>query len=366
MKGKLEMTSTLKNLGMQEVLDFDNTRNASSPIARLENVRAAAIKFREKIMQQPDVQYYQTVDLVRAPYPTWYGYTGVFAQKSLTFPFLHLLNRLFIIQYKDFNDQLKVILFSPTDVENNRKTPFFERLAGSLPESASKVFAPQYTSVEKTLKKLKIKPEQIDYISYDHLHTQELRKWLGSDHQPAYFPNAKLIVHEKEWNCVQGLLPVQSDWYCPDATVGVDPTKIITFRKSLALGHGIALVHTPGHTEGNHSLVVKVNDQVFVSSENGISLDAYEPKSSKIKAIREYAENTGVEVILNGNTQEGSNDQYISMVMEKTIAGPLHSNPAFPSCACSSESTPYWLFPGLKQTEILGALKFGKLIHLKS
>ena len=356
------MADLFKPLGMQEISDFDGTRNAPSPKQRLENVRTASLKFRQKLMQQADVQYYQSIDLVRAPYPTWYGYTGVFAQKSLTFPFLHLLNRLFVIQYKDFHGQLRVLLFSPTDVVNNRKTPFFERLAGSLPESASKVFAPQYTSVEQTLERLKIKPEQVDYISYDHLHTQELRKWLGTKDQPAYFPNAKLLVHEKEWNCVQGLLPVQSDWYCPNAVEGIDANKVITFKKSLALGEGLALIHTPGHTEGNHSLVAKVDQQIFVSSENGISLDAYEPKSSKIKAIRDYAESTGVEVILNGNTQEGSNDQYISMVMEKTIAGPLKTNPAFPSCACSSESTPYWLFPGLKQTETLGALQFGTLV----
>ncbi|MEG1490308.1 hypothetical protein [Acinetobacter sp.] len=356
------MNTSFKPLGMQEIIDFDGARDAPSPAERLENVRVAAHQFRQKLMQQKDVGFYQSIDLVRAPYPTWYGYTGVFAQKSLTFPFLHLLNRLFVIQYQDFNGKLKVLLFSPTDVMNNRKTPFFERLAGALPESTFKVFAPQYSSVEQSLEKLKIKPEQVDYISYDHLHTQELRKWLGTTDQPAYFPNAKLLVHEKEWNSVQGLLPVQSDWYCPHATEGIDPKKIITFQKSLALGSGLALVHTPGHTEGNHSLVAKVDNQIFVTSENGISLDAYEPKKSKIKAIRDYAAKTGVEVILNGNTQEGSNDQYISMVLEKTIAGPLKSNPDFPACACSSETTPYWLFPSLKQTELLGALKYGQLV----
>ena len=107
------MNKSFKILGMQEILDFDGTRDATSPIERLENVRSAASKFHTKLMQQANVTCYQSVDLVRAPYPTWYGYTGVFAQKSLTFAFLHLLNRLFIIQYQDFNDQTKVLLFSP-------------------------------------------------------------------------------------------------------------------------------------------------------------------------------------------------------------------------------------------------------------
>jgi hypothetical protein len=43
--------------------------------------------------------------------------------------------------------------------------------------------------------------------------------------------------------------------------------------------------------------VVKTDGQVFVTSENGISLDAYESKHSKIKVIRDYAERTGIEVI---------------------------------------------------------------------
>ena len=57
-------------------------------------------------------------------------------------------------------------------------------------------------------------------------------------------------------------------------------------------------------------------------------------------------------------TLEGSNDQYISMVMEKTIAGPSR-NPDYPNCASSSECTPYWLFPGHEVSWLMGAAEFG-------
>ncbi|WP_171493616.1 hypothetical protein [Acinetobacter soli] len=43
--------------------------------------------YRKKLLDQANVKYYQSIDLVRAPYPTWYGYTGVFSQQSVTFPF---------------------------------------------------------------------------------------------------------------------------------------------------------------------------------------------------------------------------------------------------------------------------------------
>ncbi len=82
--------------------------------------------------------------------------------------------------------------------------------------------------------------------------------------------------------------------------------------------------------------------------------------NSKVNTIRRYAKETGMEVILNGNTLEGSNEQYISMVIEKTIAGPSN-NPDFPNCASSSEATPYWLFPGHKVSHLIGEAKFGCL-----
>jgi len=120
-------------------------------------------------------------------------------------------------------------------------------------------------------------------------------------------------------------------------------------------------VHSKGHTEGNHSLVARVRDGIRVTSENGIGADAYEPKNSRINSVRRYAQSTGVEVILNGNTLEGSNDQYISMVMEKTIAG-RSANPEYPNCASSSEATPHWLMPQQESSYLIGEAEFGALV----
>ena len=66
-----------------------------------------------------------------------------------------------------------------------------------------------------------------------------------------------------------------------------------------------------------------------------------------------------MEVILNGNTLENSNDQYISMVLEKTVAGPS-ADPDYPNCASSSEATPYWLMPGQESSYLIGEAEFGQ------
>ncbi|MGM8897475.1 MULTISPECIES: MBL fold metallo-hydrolase [unclassified Psychrobacter] len=356
----------LQALGMKAINDFDNVRQSPLPQERLHVARKQASAFRERFIDEPPVQFYQSADMVRVPYPTWYAYSGVYTQSTYKFPYLHILNRIFIIQYYDFLDELKTLLFSPSDIEADRETPFFKRLTDKMPNWSplESVVAPIIRDVTGALAEVGLAPEDVDYISYDHLHTQDIRRWLGTKDNVAYFPNAKILVHEQEWLSTTALLPVQADWYCPNGIEGVDPNKVIKFTGSIKLGEGLALVHTPGHTEGNHSLVARVLDGIRVTSENGVGADAYAPMNSKVNAIRRYAQQTGMEVILNGNTLEGSNDQYISMVVEKTIAGPS-KNPNFPNCASSSEATPYWLIPGHKVSHLIGEAKFGTL-HKKS
>ena len=104
--------------------------------------------------------------------------------------------------------------------------------------------------------------------------------------------------------------------------------------------------------------MVHTDEGLWVTSENGISVDAYAPQHSPVPGVAEYARNLGTEVIINGNTLENSIDQYISMVMEKTIAGPSARDPRFPNVFPSSEMTPFWLFPGTKP-----AFYVGKAVH---
>lgn len=344
--------------GMTALRDFDGARSASAPRERLETVRRRALQLRERMLGEPEVLFWRSFNLVRAPYPTYYAFSGVFADRGFKFPFVHLLNRLFVIQYRDGAGVIRVLLMSPTDVEGNRETPFFRRLADRAPRAVQDLVAPQYHSIDSALQACGLSPADVDYISYDHLHTQDVRKWLAGP-QP-YFPRAQLLVHRQEWASTLALLPLQAEWYCPRGIEGIAPERVLCFEGSLQLGPGLALIHTPGHTEGNHSLAARVADGIRVTSENGVGADSYEPKHSRINAVRRHALATGKEVILNGNTLEGSNDQYISMVLEKTLAGPS-ANPEFPNCVTSSERTPFWLFPGDRVSHLFGEASFGRV-----
>jgi hypothetical protein len=351
----------LEQQGIQRVADLDNARQHSLPTQRLELARQAAAAFRQSMLNDDEqVLFYRSINLIRAPYPTRYGLLNANTVKS---PFMHILNRLFVVQYKA-STGIRTLLFSPSDFAANSETPFFKRLAqkyGIFSPLVNSFLAPIENTVEQGLASCGIKPDQVDYISYDHLHTQDIRKWLGDGVNPGYFPNARLIVMKQEWDSTTSLLPQQREWYCPDGIQGIPEERLILVDSSVRLGKGVALIRSPGHTEGNHSLVAHTADGLLVTSENGVSADSYAPLHSDIPGVRNYARTTGMEVILNGNTLENSLDQYVSMVVEKTIAGPCKANPLFSNFVPSSELTAYWGFPGLKPTFSFGELQFGQV-----
>ncbi|MEM7620209.1 MAG: hypothetical protein AAF228_07065 [Pseudomonadota bacterium] len=347
------------NINTKQLDYFKGSRDANHPGDRLRQVRKGAEDFREWFINSPEVLFYRSINLLRVPYPITLAYHGVFAGSVFLFPpVLHLLNRMFIIQYSDFNGDVRTLLFSPSDHEAGAETPYFKRMMQLLPRYFHDLVSPTYRTVEEALAMCDIAPEDVDFISYDHLHTQDVRKWIGGKNNPGYFPNAKLIVHQQEWFGASQPLPNQKDWYCPSGISDIDPKRLVFFEGDLHLGEGVVLMHTPGHTEGNHSLVCRVPDGIRVTSENGVGSDSYAPEHSSCSRIRNYALSTGARVILNGNTQESSNDQYLSMIQEKVVAGPSE-NPDFPNCVTSSEATPFWLFPGKGGTHLFGERTFG-------
>ena len=345
---------------LSEIRAFRGARESSSPTHRLDRVRGAATDLRSQLLEGPKVLYYETFDLIRVPYPTKFGFLNAC---SVPTPFLHIVNKMFVIQV-DSVSGIKTILVSPSDTVANAETPFFKRMtpeSGGLSKVAKKFLAPDLGGVEASLKSLGISPRDIDYITYDHLHTQDLRKWLGSHERPGLFPNAKLLVMEQEWASTKALLPPQRDWYCPQGLDGIPEDKVVRLESSVLVGEGLALIQTPGHTEGNHSIVAHTDDGLLVTSENGIGPDSYAPHLSTIPGLRRYVSETGMEVVLNGNTLEGGLDQYVSMVLEKTLAGLSPQHPGFYNVVSSSELRAYWGFPGIKPTASFGKLKYGAL-----
>lgn len=343
---------------IRPVAHFEGCREHAVPSDRLAAIRRQARAFRDEMLDSPPARLVRSFDLLKVPYPTKYGLRDAC---SVPTPFIHILNRLFVVQF-DTPAGIKTLLAEPLDRVGNAKTPYFERLSklvGGASSRTSQLLWPQRNEVEDCLGQLGIAPEDVDYITYDHLHTQDLRKWLGTSSRAPFFPNAKLLVMRAEWQSTRGLLPPQQEWYPPHGLDGIPEDRVIQLDDDVMLGESVALVRTPGHTAGNHSIVMHTPEGLYVTSENGVCADAYSPLKSRIPGVRKWAKTTGSEVLLNGNTLEGSVDQYISMVQEKEIAGPSERDPDFCNVAPSSEMSSHPLSPGLRPTFYVGELRYG-------
>ena len=191
-----------------------------------------------------------------------------------------------------------------------------------------------------------LRPEDVDFISFDHLHVQDVRFVLGHDRAdggrvraaPAAVPEreadhpAPRVGHLRlDPPDAVGLVRRRRDQGRADRQRRPD-------RRRRRARQGCALVSTPGHTDGNHSLCINTPEGVWVSSENGVAADSWHPRALEDpgRASRTAAY-FGREVILNSNTLEDSIDQYDSMIKEKALADPNPRDPRFRNVFPSSE-----------------------------
>lgn len=327
--------------------------------ARLDAIRRAGRRARETILARGPARCVRTVDLATFPYPTAFGLQGV---ARTPVPYVFMRNRMHLVQV-DAGGRTITILVNPTDGERSTAAPFFARMEERYGAVARKLLARIHASIPAALSAWGVAPAAIDYVTYDHLHVQDVRGLLApGPGGAAYLPNARLLVQQGELDTLAGLHPLQRTWYIPEALAGVPADRIIALDGDFAIGGGFAILRTPGHTMGNHSLVVVTDRGAWTISENGICVDAYAPGISRIRGVARHARDAGVEVILNANTREQSLDQYTSMVLEKTVADTVPDRPELPQHFPSSELVAHPLAPGLAPTYAHGAITHGELV----
>lgn len=335
---------------------------------RLDAVRRAARRLRDALADRGPALAVRTADLVTFPYPTAYALQGLARSPA---PYVMMRNRVQLVQVRA-GGRVVNILVNPSDPERSRHAPFFARQVERYGAFvAERVVSRTHGTVAGALAAWGVDPAEIDFITFDHLHVQDVRGLLGTTEPepgrdaptPALLPNARLLVQREELRILGpgALHPLQRDWFIPDAVRGVAPDKLVALDGDVAIGAGFAVIRTPGHTEGNHSPAIVTSTGVWTVSENGVCVDAYAPESSRIRGVAGYGRATGCEVVLNANTRERSLDQYTSMVLEKTLADPCRDRPEFPQHFSSSEMVKHALAPGLAPTYSHGAITHGEL-----
>ena len=361
-----ELPSTITRLS-----EMDAAWGEDNPGARLAAVRRAGMKLRQRIIDSGRTVAVRTFPVNAFPYPNEYGMAGAARSPA---PFVILKNAMQLCQVSGEGGRVINILVNPSDPLRSVEAPYFRKQMDRFGEFFARKLFPQLSTVPDALAKLGLTPEDIDFVTFDHLHTQDVRGLLGTiEPEPgkaaptaALLPRARLLVQSSELRTLEELHPLQARWYVRDGIRGVPRDRFVVLDGDYLVGAGFALVRTPGHTEGNHSLVMHTGTGLWTVSENGVAVECYAPMASKIPGLRKYARETESEFILNSNTRENSLDQYISMALEKTLADPSAERPEFPQCFPSSEMVKSRLAPGLRPTFSHGSISWGEMRATRS
>lgn len=360
---------------MKTIDIFTEADGQTLPGRQLAAIKEAAPAFHDWFAGAGTVRAVHTFDLVGLPYPTEYALFR--AHSQVASPFVRITNRFLVVQFDDNAGVLRTMLVGPTDVELADNTAYFQTLGDKLPGAVQSVVVKRYQTVAQHLADIGLKPEDVDYLTFDHLHTQDIRRWMGTtEPQPdlaamglaskndpiePFFPNATLLIMRREWEQFPGEHPLQRRWFQGQTYGAVRTDMIRMIDHDVLLGPGVALVNTPGHTVGNHSIVLNTTSGVWTSSENGMMPEAYDPAASNIPGLRGYFDETGFEVVLNSNTPESSGVQYNSMVKEKLIAGRGGPTGETVQHFCSSEMSSWWFSQRTGPGHTFGAITEGTL-----
>ena len=351
--------ATGEDVGFRGAPELDEALTTWPRGDRPARLREGAGEYRRRFTEAGQVHAIRTIDLVSAAYPVAYAFHG--AARAVN-PYLNLLNRLVVVQYDDPEGARRTLAWEPTIPEGSAEAPFYAQLIARFGEKVSNRFAKvEYNTLESALHSIGLRPDDVDYLAFDHLHVQDVRMLVGgTDHEPI-FPRARLISQRRELDTFRSIHPTQWAWYVPGGMDGVAPDRLIEVDGTVELGTGVTFVATPGHTDGNQTLCVNTPEGIWVSSENGVAADSWHPHLSKIPGVRRWAEFYGREVVMNANTLEDSVDQYDAMVLEKALADVNRRDPRWHNTFPSSELAPLRRQWPVLPTFVYGGINYGRI-----
>jgi N-acyl homoserine lactone hydrolase len=105
-------------------------------------------------------------------------------------------------------------------------------------------------SLMDLLAQLKVKPDQVKFVGISHSHGDHIGQ-VGS------FPQATLLIGKGDWDVLTGPSPPARELFTHWISGGgkVEPV----LRDQDVFGDGtVAMLNTPGHTPGHHSLLVRL------------------------------------------------------------------------------------------------------------
>ena len=139
-------------------------------------------------------------------------------------------------------------------------------LGDTLSDREKKIYGTDGAShIESGLSNLGLTPNDIDYVLLTHLHTDHSggAVRLEDGHYVPRFPNAQVIVSEREWRAAMNPDERTSAVYIPDRFRALESAGMVEFLEAdrVQICPGVTAVHTGGHSEGHYGLELESGDK---------------------------------------------------------------------------------------------------------
>lgn len=134
-------------------------------------------------------------------------------------------------------------------------------IGNKITEKQKKIYQPSEFCLPENLTKVRIKPEEVDYIILTHLHFDHAGG-IVSEHNDEYkltFPNATHVIQKKEWEIAKHPdgLNMASYNFKADLTLLEKSGKYLLIDGDYQLTDAVSLELVGGHTEGMQSIRIE-------------------------------------------------------------------------------------------------------------
>ena len=142
-----------EKLGIRPFDEFDGVFDVWPRGDRLDAIRDAARRFRERFATRREPRARGADGGPRVGRLPACRSPSTAPRRALN-PYINILNRLVIVQFEDFEGNLKTLAWEPTIAEGAAEAPFYDQLLKRYGEFLSyKVFATFYNTVEEAIAK---------------------------------------------------------------------------------------------------------------------------------------------------------------------------------------------------------------------
>ena len=124
-------------------------------------------------------------------------------------------------------------------------------------------FEPQNNSIVDELKPHRIETSDVDVIINSHLHFDH----CGNNQ---LFPNAEIFVQQKELEIARTTLYTVREWF------DYEGARLNEVSGDIAIGDGIKILSTPGHTPGHQSVLIESQKKrSLIAAQAAFTADEY-------------------------------------------------------------------------------------------